>query len=60
MSGRFASEVEEDQNHCYLIRFTIKDVKQLDRGVYSVLAKNKHGDSSAIINLNFDSSSKLV
>ncbi|XP_065089533.1 twitchin isoform X14 [Ochlerotatus camptorhynchus] len=60
MSGRFSSEVEEDQNHCYLIRFTIKDVKQLDRGGYNVLAKNKHGDSSAIINLNFDSSAKIV
>ncbi|XP_040159958.1 twitchin isoform X6 [Anopheles arabiensis] len=60
MAGRFSSEVEEDQNHCYLIRFTIKDVKQLDRGVYSVLAKNKHGDSTAVINLNFDSSSKLI
>ncbi|XP_049301026.1 twitchin isoform X7 [Anopheles funestus] len=60
MAGRFSSEVEEDQNHSYLIRFTIKDVKQLDRGVYSVLAKNKHGDSTAVINLNFDSSSKLI
>uniref|UniRef100_A0AAG5CSE1 Twitchin n=1 Tax=Anopheles atroparvus TaxID=41427 RepID=A0AAG5CSE1_ANOAO len=60
MSGRFSSEVEEDQNHSYLVRFTIKDVKQLDRGVYSVLAKNKHGDSTAVINLNFDSSSKLI
>ncbi|XP_035779466.1 twitchin-like isoform X8 [Anopheles albimanus] len=60
MSGRFSSEVEEDQNHCYRIRFTIKDVKQLDRGVYSVLAKNKHGESTAVINLNFDSSSKLI
>ncbi|XP_058812494.1 twitchin isoform X4 [Topomyia yanbarensis] len=60
MGGRFQSEVEEDQNHCYLIRFTIKDVKQLDRGVYNFLAKNKHGDSTATINLNFDSSAKLV
>ncbi|XP_050099300.1 twitchin isoform X8 [Anopheles aquasalis] len=60
MAGRFSSEVEEDQNHCYRIRFTIKDVKQLDRGVYSVLAKNKHGESMAVINLNFDSSSKLI
>uniref|UniRef100_A0A2M4CZK1 Putative titin n=1 Tax=Anopheles darlingi TaxID=43151 RepID=A0A2M4CZK1_ANODA len=58
MSGRFSSEVEEDQNHCYRIRFTIKDVKQLDRGVYSVLAKNKHGESTAVINLNFDSTAK--
>ncbi|XP_021713429.1 twitchin isoform X5 [Aedes aegypti] len=60
MGGRFSSETEEDQNHCYLIRFTIRDVKQLDRGVYNVVAKNKHGDSSAIINLNFDSSAKIV
>lgn len=60
MGGRFSSETEEDQNHCYLIRFTIRDVKQLDRGVYNVSAKNKHGDSSAIINLNFDSSAKIV
>nr|XP_029716085.1 twitchin isoform X7 [Aedes albopictus] len=60
MGGRFSSETEVDQNHCHLIRFTIRDVKQLDRGVYNVVAKNKHGDSSAIINLNFDSSSKIV
>lgn len=40
--------------HNQLATLTINDVSATDAGLYKVVAKNKHGEGSATISLNFD------
>lgn len=55
--------VKEDSRHAYkmvsdkynrLASLIISDVKSSDGGLYKVVARNKHGEGNATIDLNFD------
>jgi hypothetical protein len=48
--------LEADQKLYFLAKLEIRNVVATDRGEYRAVASNKHGESVATINLNFDSS----
>ena len=52
---RFHMMMEADQKLYFIAMLEIKGVVATDRGDYRAVAKNKHGESVATINLNFDS-----
>ncbi|XP_077990140.1 twitchin-like isoform X3 [Glandiceps talaboti] len=52
--GRFMIDAEEDRDF-YFAMLEIDNITPKDGGEYRVIAKNKHGDSTQTINLNFDS-----
>jgi hypothetical protein len=49
--------LEQDQLY-YLARLEISSVETSDGGDYKAVAKNKHGESTASINLNFEGGGK--
>lgn len=53
---RFHMMVEADQSLYYIAKLEIRGVQATDKGEYRAVATNKHGESVATINLNFDSS----
>lgn len=53
---RFHMLVEADQSLYYIAKLEIRGVQATDKGEYRAVATNKHGESVATINLNFDSS----
>lgn len=53
---RFHMWLEADQTLYFIAKLEIKGVLPTDRGEYRAVASNKHGESVATINLNFDSS----
>lgn len=48
--------VEADQSLYYTAKLEIRGVQATDKGEYRAVATNRHGESVATINLNFDSS----
>lgn len=46
--------LEADQKLYYIAKLEIRGVQPTDKGEYRALASNKHGESVATINLNFD------
>lgn len=48
--------LEADQKLYFIAKLEIKGVMPTDRGEYRAVASNKHGESVATINLNFDNS----
>jgi hypothetical protein len=50
--------LEQDQNLYYLARLGISSVENADGGEYKAVAKNKHGEGTASINLNFEGGGK--
>lgn len=50
--------LEKDQKLYHMARLEITNVITGDRGEYRALAKNKHGEGVATINLNFEGSGK--
>lgn len=54
MSDRLISSLVQDQSRLhYLACLTIKNVQKSDSGEYKVIAKNKNGEGSSTVNLNF-------
>lgn len=51
--------LELDQKLYHLVRLKIDNVAKGDAGEYRALAKNKHGQGVATINLNFEGGDKL-
>lgn len=47
--------LEADQKLYYIAKLEIRGVQATDKGEYRAVATNKHGESVATINLNFDS-----
>lgn len=47
--------MEADQKLYYIAKLEIRGVVATDKGEYRAVASNKHGESVATINLNFDS-----
>lgn len=56
--GRFKTSLELDQKLYYLARLQINTVIKADGGEYRAVAKNKQGQGTAIINLNFEGGDK--
>nr|CAD7443489.1 unnamed protein product [Timema bartmani] len=57
--GRFQTSLDPDsQKHYYLARLEIISVENSDGGDYRAVAKNKHGEGTASINLNFEGGDK--
>jgi hypothetical protein len=52
---RFHMILEADQKLYYIAKLEIRGVQATDKGEYRAVATNKHGESVATINLNFDS-----
>ncbi|KAM3957310.1 projectin protein bent isoform 8-T9 [Aphomia sociella] len=57
-SSRYKITLEEDQTLYHMARLEIIGVENADRGEYRALAKNKHGEGVAKINLNFEGGDK--
>lgn len=57
-STRFKTSLELDQKLYYLARLQINNVAKTDGGEYRAVAKNKHGQGTATINLNFEGGDK--
>lgn len=57
-SGRYKTSLELDQKLYYLARLQISNVVKADSGEYRAVAKNKHGQGTATINLNFEGGDK--
>ena len=51
--GRTTISVNEDGKNQYAVILELNDVVETDAGLYKVKAKNKYGEVSASINLNF-------
>ena len=51
--GRTLIRVNEDGKNQYSVILELNDVVETDAGLYKVKAKNKYGEVSASINLNF-------
>jgi hypothetical protein len=51
---RFHMMLELDQKLYYIAKLEIRGVQATDKGEYRAIATNKHGESVATINLNFD------
>ena len=56
--GRFKTSLEIDQKLYYLARLQISNVAKADGGEYRAVAKNKQGQGTATINLNFEGGDK--
>lgn len=56
--GRYKMTVERDQKLYHMVKLEITNVVNGDRGEYRAVAKNKHGEGVATINLNFEGSGK--
>ena len=56
--GRYHTSLEQDQKLYYLARLEITAVENSDGGDYKAVAKNKHGEGTASINLNFEGGDK--
>lgn len=52
---RFHMMLEADQKLYFIAKLEIRGVQATDKGEYRAVATNKHGESVATINLNFDS-----
>jgi hypothetical protein len=57
-TGRFHMTLEQDQKLYYMARLEISSVETSDGGDYKAVAKNKHGEGTASINLNFEGGGK--
>ena len=57
--GRYQMSLELDQKLYHLARLQISKVIKADSGEYRAVAKNKHGQGVATINLNFEGGDKL-
>ncbi|XP_023247566.1 disorganized muscle protein 1-like [Copidosoma floridanum] len=57
--SRYQMSMELDQKLYYLARLQITKVAKMDSGEYRAVAKNKHGQGVATINLNFEGGDKL-
>ena len=51
--------MELDQKLYHLVRLQISKVTKVDSGEYKAVARNKHGQGVATINLNFEGGDKL-
>lgn len=58
-SARYKISLELDQKLYHLARLQINNVMKADGGEYRAVAKNKHGQGVATINLNFEGGDKL-
>lgn len=56
--GRYSITLQEDQKLYHMARLEITKVITGDKGEYRAVAKNKHGEGVATINLNFEGSGK--
>lgn len=56
--GRYHISLEKDQVLYHMARLEIKNVITGDKGEYRAVARNKHGEGVATINLNFEGSGK--
>lgn len=56
--GRYIVSLEMDQKLYFLARLEIIDVQTTDSGIYRAIAKNKYGEGTATINLNFEGAGK--
>lgn len=56
--GRYTVTVEEDQKLYHIARLEISKVITGDKGEYRAVARNKHGEGVATINLNFEGNGK--
>lgn len=56
--GRYSITLEQDQTLYHMARLEITKVVTGDKGEYRAVARNKHGEGVATINLNFDGSDK--
>lgn len=56
--GRYHMSLENDQTLYHMARLEISKVITGDKGEYRAVAKNKHGEGVATINLNFEGSGK--
>jgi hypothetical protein len=52
--GRYHITLEKDQKLYHMARLEIANVVTGDKGEYRAVAKNKHGEGVATINLNFE------
>ncbi|CAH2099215.1 unnamed protein product [Euphydryas editha] len=57
-STRYKITLEEDQTLYHMARLEIIGVENSDKGEYRAVAKNKHGEGVAKINLNFQGGDK--
>ncbi|KAH9628229.1 hypothetical protein HF086_006706 [Spodoptera exigua] len=57
-SSRYKITLEEDQTLYHMARLEILGVENSDKGEYRAVAKNKHGEGVAKINLNFEGGDK--
>ena len=46
--------MQEDSKLYHIVRMNIMNVADSDQGIYKAVAKNKHGEGVATINLNFE------
>lgn len=56
--GRYHMTLENDQKLYHMARLEITKVITGDKGEYRAVARNKHGEGVATINLNFEGSGK--
>lgn len=56
--GRYRMTLDADQKLYHMAKLEITQVVTGDRGEYRALARNKHGEGVATINLNFEGSGK--
>lgn len=56
--GRYSISLELDQKLYHMARLEISQVVNGDRGEYRAVARNKHGEGVATINLNFEGGDK--
>lgn len=56
--GRYKMTLDNDQKLYHMAKLEITQVVTGDRGEYKALARNKHGEGVATINLNFEGSGK--
>lgn len=57
-SHRYKITLDEDQTLYHMARLEIIGVENSDKGEYRAVAKNKHGEGIAKINLNFQGGDK--
>lgn len=56
--GRYKTSLSLDQKLYHMARLEISNVENGDGGEYRAIAKNKHGEGVATINLNFEGGGK--
>lgn len=57
-SGRYKMSLENDQKLYHMAVLEISKVINSDKGEYRAVARNKHGEGVATINLNFEGTGK--